>query len=73
MKVILGKHNNVTVAPAAVMLDLSQERPPPFTGFSYTVEEGLRLAARCFTDIPGLAGEEKPRRAGLENKELSQT
>lgn len=64
MKVILGKHNKATATALkgrkpAVVLDLSLERPTKFKGFSYTVEEGLRLAKRCFTEIPGLVQAKK--------------
>jgi hypothetical protein len=42
-----------------LVLDLSMEKIPKFNGFSYTVGEGLRLAERSFTDIPGLAHKQK--------------
>lgn len=64
MKFVLGKHSklantSVAVRRRTVVLDLSMERLPKFKGFAYTVGEGLRLAERSFTDIPGLARKQK--------------
>ena len=64
MKIILGKHNKPAIKRAgdarrAVVLDLSLESLPKFKGFAYTVAEGLRLAERSFTEIPGLARKHK--------------
>lgn len=59
MKILRGKHGKAPFAPSAdtapvVVLDLSAVPPPAFEGFSFTPEEGQRLARRCFTEIPGL-------------------
>lgn len=58
MKTVLGKHSKHLVAKGAkrkVVLNLALETTPKFKGFKHTVAEGLKLAHRCYTELPEFA------------------
>jgi hypothetical protein len=55
MKILFGKQsttNGQTTPNARVVLDLSTNGIDKFHGFSYSVEEGQRLANRSYTELP---------------------
>lgn len=60
MKVIAGRRRKAVMRhnkdgrPRVAFLDMSNRPAPKFKGFSYTVEEGIVLSKRSYSEIPGL-------------------
>jgi len=65
MKVFMGKRKQKGSSPPKdnqlpVAFDMSVPNTPVFTGFSYTVQEGIEMsAAGSYTEIPGLEPRQK--------------